>query len=76
MEAAGCCAPFLPLDLERTRRVPPTDGTSRALAAEAEAAAAVEVFAAAKGANFFFVDAGADLDIWYFSAACSAIRSS
>ena len=33
------------------------------------------VVAAAKGASFFLVEAGAELDILYFSAACSAIRS-
>ena len=46
-------------------RVPPTDGTPGCVS-----------LAAAKGANFLAVEAGAEVDILYFSAAFSATKSS
>ena len=65
-EAGGCCG-LLPrfLDFDRFRRVPPVDGTP-------------ESFAAENGADLLATDAGAELDLvtLYFSAACSATRSS
>ena len=60
------------LDLERFwRRVPPTDGTPLRVAADGS-------FAAANGASFLVVEAGAEEDFvtLNLSAACSAIRSS
>ena len=64
----GCCGwgrfplvLFLELDLLWSR-VPLTSGT-------------LGSFAAAKGASFLAVEAGAELDSLYFSAACSATIS-